>query len=110
MSAAKEYQRLLESKGLSLREHGVRDIALERADALLAVELLRKASIPILGGDVYFKRESGIELAYANWHSDPMPGEDRDRFVNRSGLETENYIKSFPSSDAPALFALVIDG
>jgi len=54
--------------------------------------------------------ESGIELAYANWHCDPMPGEDRNGFANRSGFETESYIKDFPSSDAPPLFALVIDG
>jgi hypothetical protein len=61
-------------------------------------------------GDVYFKCESSIELAYANWHSDPKLGENRQRFASRSGLETANYIKSFPPSDAPPLFALVIDG
>ena len=110
MSAAHEYNELLKSRGVPLRELGIGDIALDRTDALNAVELLRKSSIPILGGDVYFKRQSGIELAYANWHSDPQPGEDRQRFANRSCLETENYIRSFPPSDAAPLFSLVIDG
>lgn len=110
MNFVDAYQSLLVSKGIPLRGFGVRDIALERVDTLLAVELLRKASIPILGGDVYFTREGVIELAYANWHSDPLPGEDRDLFVSRSCLEAENYVKAFPSSDTLPLFALVIDG
>ena len=103
----KEIQNFLTQKGIPLRSLGLSDIALERHDALFAIQLLRKVSTPILGGDVYFKRESGIEIAYANWHSDPKTGENVDQFVERSCLETENYIKNFPSSDALPLFVLV---
>ena len=109
MNAAHEYNELLKSRGIPLRELGIADVALGRTDVLSAIELLRNASIPVLGGDVYFKRLGRIELAYANWHSDPEQGEDRQRFVSRSCFETENYIKSFPPSDAEPLFALVID-
>lgn len=112
MNPETEYQRLLESRGISLQQRygiGMRDIALSRADAMLAVGLLRSASIPILGGDVYFKEVSGIQSAYANWHSDPMDGEDRGSFVTRSCLETVNYIKSFPATEAEPIFVLVID-
>lgn len=108
MNTSQDYQSLLEEKGISLEPLGLLDIALERVDALHAISILQKALIPILGGDVYFKHGSGIEIAYANWHSDPKPGEESVHFVNRSCLETENYIKSFPLSDAHPIFVLVV--
>jgi hypothetical protein len=109
MSTETEYRRLIESKGISLQCLGIAEIALTRLDAILAASLLRNASIPILGGDVFFKKPAGIELAYANWHSDPMEGEDRERFAIRSCLDALNYIESFPSTEAVPLFVLVID-
>ena len=109
MNPDTEYRELLESRGISLQSPGLTEIALSRADAILAVGLLRRASIPILGGDVYFKKVTGIESAYANWHSDPMDGESRDNYVTRSCLDSLNYIESFPSTEAVPLFVLVID-
>jgi hypothetical protein len=109
MNPETEYRKLLESRGISLQSPGLAEIALSRADAILAVGLLRSASIPILGGDVYFKKATGIESAYANWHSNPKDGEDRGSFVIRSCLETLNYIKSFPSTEVVPIFVLVID-
>ena len=77
----------------------------------LAVQFLRKASIPILGGDVYLKRGAKIELAYADWHSDPHRGEDLDRYLERSWAGTANYIRSFSQPpDAMPLFSLVVGG
>jgi hypothetical protein len=104
-----EYRALLESRGIPLRSLGIAETALSRDDAILAVSLLRSASIPILGGDVYFKKATGIESAYANWHSDQMNGEDRDSFVTRSCFESKNYIESFPSTEDTAIFVLVIN-
>jgi hypothetical protein len=110
MSASEQYQIVLKSKGIPLSCLGVSDVALDRVDALLAVDLLRMASIPILGGDVYLKREGCIEIAYANWHTEPRQGEDHDSFAGRSCRESEAYIRRFPSSGAHPIFALVIDG
>jgi hypothetical protein len=112
MNPETEYRQLVESKGISLQSRygiGMRDIALSREDAMLAVNLLQRASIPILGGDVYFKKTTGIESAYANWHSDPTDGEDRANFVTRSCREALNYIAGFPSAEAVPIFVLVID-
>jgi hypothetical protein len=109
MNPETEYRKLLESRGISLQSPGLAEIALSRADAILAVGLLRSASIPILGGDVYFKKVTGIESAYANWHSDPRDGEDRGSFVTRSCLDTLHYIENFPSTEAMPIFVLVID-
>jgi len=109
MNTLQQFQILLTDKGVLLDPLGLRDIALERSDALVAVSLLQNASCAILGGDVYFKRDSKIEIAYANWHSDPKVGENHEEFVQRSCLETENYIKRFPISDALPLFVLVTE-
>ncbi len=103
-----EYRKLIETKGISLQSPGLTEFALGRDDAILAVDLLRSASIPILGGDVYFKKPTGIELAYANWYSEPVAGESRDRFVIRSCLETRNCIENFPSAEATPIFVFVI--
>lgn len=103
------YNQLLQSRGVPLRELGILDVALGRADVLAAIELLRKGSIPILGGDVYWQRQSGIELAYANWHSDLQAGEEREQFAIRSCREAHQYVLSFPPSDAAQLFSLIID-
>ena len=109
MNPETEYRKLIETRGISLQSLGLAELALSRADAILAVELLRGASIPILGGDVYFKNVTGIESEGDNWHSDPREGEERDSFVTRSCLETLSYIENFPSTGAVPIFVLVID-
>jgi hypothetical protein len=116
MSAIHEYKQLLKRRGIRLCDAfgvddiALSDIALEQVDALAVVEILRKDSIPILGGDVYFMQHDGrIEFAYANWHSDPLLGEEWQHFVSRSYLETGNYIKGFPLSEATPLFVLTIN-
>lgn len=109
MKNAVDYQQLLDAKGVPLQSLGIRDIALERDDALRAVEFLRNASVSILGGDVYVKRGDKIELAYADWHSDPMPGESSNDYLARSWATTESYIKAYPQpSNGMTLFALVV--
>jgi hypothetical protein len=111
MIASEDYQHLLDTKGIPLRELGIRDIALELDDALRAIDFLRKSSVPILGGDVYLLRGNNVELAYSNWHSDPKPGEDHARYLDRSWTTTEEYIKGFPHTlDAKPLFSLVVGG
>jgi hypothetical protein len=108
MRNKEEYTTLLESKGIPLAMLGVRDIALRRNDALQAVECLRAAEIPILGGDVYFQRNGRIEAAYANWHADPKREEDWNAYLRRSWSSTEDYIRGFPDNkDIEPLFSLV---
>jgi hypothetical protein len=110
MNPDTEYRKLLETKGVSLESSGLREIGLNRSDAIHAVSLMQSNFVAILGGDVYFKKVVGIEPAYANWHSDPKDGENRDAFVARSCLESKNYIESFPLTDAIPIFVLVLDG
>ena len=109
MKTSPEYQRLIERKGISLRELGIADFALNRKDAISAIELLQTSAIPILGGDVYNQKANHIELAYANWHSEPTKNESRGQFAERSCIESKQYITDYPVSDAVPFFGLVLD-
>jgi Immunity protein 40 len=106
---SKDYQQMLSSKGVPLDGLGIREVGLTRDDALQAIGFLESESIPILGGDVYFRRGSKIETAYANWYSDPVPGEDRSEFLGRSWKRAREYIKDFPERQGvDPLFVLVV--
>lgn len=108
MNSIDQYQQVLRARGISLEAFGVSDIALERADAISALEFLREASVPVLGGDVYFQREGRIELAYANWHCDPIADEPPGDYLSRSFVAAEHYINRFPEhAGVMPLFALV---
>jgi hypothetical protein len=109
MRTSEQFSELLASRGVVLAEMGVRDIGLLRDDALLAVELLRKAEIPILGGDVWYRRNGRFELAFANWYTDPDTMEDQRAYSQRSCSATEQYIREFlKPAEAELLFVLVI--
>jgi hypothetical protein len=105
MTASNEFEDLLKNAGISLAMPGLKDVGLLREDALRAVEILRDAKLPILGGDVYFRRKDRIEIAYANWYANSKPSEDRETYIRRSWDTTEAYLRNFTEpSDAEALF------
>ena len=109
MNLTSAFEQLLAAKGVSLRGLGLKEVALHRADALLAAEQLRAASVPILGGDAYFVRGEKVEQAFANWHSDRRPGEEWREFAERSYRETTKYLEAFPHRPEVApVFVLVV--
>lgn len=110
MKISSRYQSLLDTNGIPLLEDfGIMDIALNRQDALLAIDFLREDGILILGGDVFFQINNALELAYANWFTKQRGGEDLDAFIKRTCSETSNYIRDFPSKEGVTpLFALVV--
>ena len=101
---------MLDTQGVPLSDDlGIDDIALTREAALIAIDLLVGDGVLILGGDVYFRRPGGIEIAYANWFTEQHAGESMDYFIERAGVETKAYIDRFPiREDMTALFAFVI--
>src|SRR5664279_1108605 len=96
MNNPERYQNLLNEYGIRLEQFGLDDVALESEYALRAVKILCDEGMPILGGDVFFKRGAKIELAYANWHADQLAGETLDAFLERSCLAASKYISNFP--------------
>jgi Immunity protein 40 len=109
MKISNDYQVLLSKRGIVLSDLGLSDIALRRADALQAIELLQKESIPVLGGDVYFRQNLKNSLAYANWYCEPNIDEDPQAFSSRSCAKATEYISQFPDlPEKESIFVLVI--
>ncbi|HVY23365.1 MAG TPA: Imm40 family immunity protein [Steroidobacteraceae bacterium] len=110
MLISKDYERLLKKKGIPLVVLGVREVGLSRQDTLYAIDLLENESIAILGGDVYFCRDSTtIEIACANWYCDPVPGDEQSEFLARSWKRAREYVKTFPDQQGlEPLFVLVV--
>lgn len=109
MKTSNRYIELLKSHGVSPEALGIRDIALERSEALVAIECLKADSIPILGGDVYLRNDAAIEPSYANWHCDARPGESKEDYFKRSWLIAEEYIRKYPEPViGKPVFAIVI--
>lgn len=94
------YPNLLQDRGVSLDQLGLRERALHRNDALQAIDLLSHANVPILGGDVYLLSGTSVRLAYANWHAERREDETEDAYCKRSWALAEEYIRKYPPPPA----------
>ena len=98
------------SKYFSLEEIGIDNCAFPYEQAIMLVDMLRQSCVPILGGDVYLRLESSIEISYDNWYCDKKEDEQDSVFVNRSCDVAETFIKEYKRKNAikEPLFAFVI--
>ena len=78
--------------GYSLNEIGVDNWALNKSEALEALDKLSELGVPVLGGDVYEDIKGAIKPNYDSWYCDKLSEESVNEFVNRSIKETINYI------------------
>jgi hypothetical protein len=109
MNISKDYQKMLVARGIVLSDLGLQDVALRKADALQAIKLLQVDSIPVLGGDVYYRENSKSSIAYANWYCEPTIGEDIQAFSSRSCAKATEYISQFPDlAGKESIFVIVI--
>ena len=70
--------------------------ALNKQDALCALDLYSDLNIPILGGDVLFLNDNGlIEYTYDSWYSIPLESESYSTFLFRSIEVSRNYIINY---------------
>lgn len=73
MSLPAIFLALLKDRGIPMMEaFGTADVALDADDAIAAAQALASTGVAVLGGDVFYQTAAGFELAYANWHSDPI--------------------------------------
>ena len=110
MTCSKEYQSLLEKKGVTLRDLGLRDVALKPEDTLAALAIMEKECIPVLGGDVYLERFGEYEPAYGSyWSIDAGENETPEDFLRRSWNHCRAYLQNFrcPPGTRP-LFVLIV--
>jgi hypothetical protein len=104
-----KYKKLLDTKGVSLRSVYVSEIGLAREDALQAVEYLREASVPILGGDLYYIKGDKIVHDPASWSIDRKYAEPHNEYIQRSYQATIEFINRIQGGDKEKpLFAFVV--
>jgi hypothetical protein len=93
--------------GCSLEGVGVRNWALERDAALVALEQLAALGVAVLGGDVYAVSGANAESNYDSWYCDREGGELEAAFVERSIAKARNYIANYHAPPRSVLFAIV---
>lgn len=108
MKKESAYWDFLMKKGRSLLEmnQGSNEIALEKDDALQALDLLKGNQIAVLGGDILSEKENGKliyayqlwgdgqEYHYLNWYCDKKDSENQEEYVERSYIIAKDSIKA----------------
>lgn len=96
------------SAGEPLSDLGIRNWALTRPQALVALGELEAEDIAVLGGDVLVKSAGRMRMSDDSWSCDREPGEPFDDFVRRSVGCARAYIIRYPEGVRdPIYFALV---
>jgi hypothetical protein len=108
MIRSRQYENLLTEVGARLE--GGNEKALLRDHALVAVQMLRDAKVPILGGDVWAKRNEKFVSVGDNWFFDPTALEERTAYFIRTWEGTETYIRAYPASPAEEVRFVLVTG
>jgi hypothetical protein len=91
--------------GGSLEQEGIRNFALEKSAALLALDQFFELQVAVLGGDVYAFENDRWQSNYDNWFCDRLAGETFAEFVHRSINKAREYILAYQTPNVR--FALV---
>jgi CO dehydrogenase/acetyl-CoA synthase beta subunit len=107
MAWSEDVKKILE-KGVSLSSVGIDNWALNKDQAMLAIDEFEKHKIPVLGGDVYEIVDGYPEANYDNWYCDRNANEDLEGFVARSVGYARDYIENYSNpSGRETYFVLV---
>lgn len=99
------------SRGRSLRELGMREVAFAREDALQLLDLIKSRTLVVLGGDVFAERRGRLSQSGESWFFNPEPAKPREQNAGESAERARSYIKRFQSLDgSDSFFSFVIDG
>jgi hypothetical protein len=90
--------------GHSLNEIGVNNWALNKNEALSALNKFAEIQVPILGGDVCELMDDIIQYNYDNWHCEQIQGEANPEYILRSIKEARRYIEAYNANDFDKIF------
>lgn len=93
--------------GIWMGDYGPQSWALTIHQVKSVLTELERASLPVLGGDVYEFEEGNLRPAYMNWHSDPGADESDSDFAARSLSETVEYLRSIGEAAERYRYVLV---
>ncbi len=96
MDCLVNFQKFLKECGRSLSEinPGSEEYALKMVDTVYAIELLKEAQLPIVGGDILSNESGKLSYAYLNWYCQKNENESMNVYANRSYEVAINYIRS----------------
>jgi len=92
--------------GRFLENIGVRNWALTKEQALIALDQFEAEGIAVLGGDVYETQEEGLQSNYDNWYCNRKENESKSEFVSRSVAKARDYINNY-KLNRTVFFAIV---
>lgn len=85
-----------------------RNWALNKEQALIAIDRLRDAGITVLGGDVLGGPEDNYRPTYDNWYFEPQSSGAESDAVSSGAQKASSYVRGYPRADA--YFVLVTIG
>ena len=95
------------SVGHFLGASGIRNWALTKEQAIIAIDCLARLGIPILGGDVLTFADGVYRHNHDNWYCTQGEAESTSAFSNRSASESTGFINSYPAPLGLCWFAIV---
>ena len=98
------------NRGLFLGDIGIKNWALNKAEALIVLSVFEAEQIPILGGDVYVASIGVISCNYDNWYYEKAEDESLSDYASNSIKVATEYIMSYPEGyNSTVFFVLVPD-
>ncbi len=94
--------------GVSLSSVGIDNWALNKIQAMLAIDEFEKHKIPILGGDVYEILDGYPEANYDSWYCDKNANETLENFAKRSICYARDYIESYSNSSGQEAYFVFV--
>ena len=90
-------------KGVPLKHLGINEYAWKYDDAMVLIDMLKDANIPVLGGDVYTVKDGAIRSTYHSWYVN-----NPQEIMSESWNRAKEYIKQYESSNRDqSLFVFV---
>ncbi len=104
-----EYATFVQQRGRSLAPAGVNSFGFDRNAAIEALQIIRRSSMAVLGGDVYSADNGSLRLTYDSWATDRKPAESFEEFQVRSLFSAHRYISNYKEpKQGTTLYALVV--
>ena len=105
-----KYIEFLKQNGIQRTDYTDREVALNKADVLKALELLKDTKMCVLGGDIYELEKDGyLRPTYDNWYFEKNI-DSEEECVKKSIEKAYQYISNYKESEDQSIrYILVLD-
>ncbi len=107
-TGSNEFSEFISAHGISLQCEGLYEVGLTTEHALQAVAIAAASGIPILGGDVWWRRDGEIVPALMNWSTNHAIGESEADYSRRSWEDSARYLSKLPRPDSGEYLIVIV--